>query len=292
MRRRIGASGLEVNAIGLGGMPLSIQGRPDERTALAVIRAFVAGGGDFIDTAISYCLDDSDFGHNERLIAKALGGLERGNVDDVLVATKGGLTRPAGRWDVDASPNWLRDCCERSVRNLGGPIRLYYLHAVDRAVPFLDSVGELVRLKDEGKIVHIGLSNVSARELDAALELTPIAAVQNRCNVFERRDFESGLVAHCRERGVAYVPYSPVGGHFGHRRIGDEPTLARVAAKHGATPYVIALAWLLASGEHILPIPGASKAASATSSLTATGVALDAADVAALDALGARRPSR
>jgi aryl-alcohol dehydrogenase-like predicted oxidoreductase len=284
MRRRIGESGIDVNAVGLGAMPLSIQGRPDERTALAVIAAFVAGGGDFIDTADSYCLGEADFGHNERLIAKALAGLKR---TDVLVATKGGLTRPGGRWEIDASPARLRECCERSARNLGGPIRLYYLHAVDRAVPFADCLGELVRLKDEGKIVHIGLSNVSARELDEAVRLTPIAAVQNRCNIFERRDFDSGLIEHCRKRGVAYVAYSPVGGHFGHRRVGEDATLKRIAVKHGTTPYVIALAWLLAYGDHVLPIPGASKVASATGSLSATRIALDEADLAALD--GARR---
>src|SRR5882672_5396284 len=124
MRRVIGSGGREVNRIGLGGMPLSIQGRPDERTALAVIRAFVENGGDFVDTAISYCLDNTDLGHNERLIAKALAALRR---TDVVVATKGGLTRPNGRWDVDASAQWLRKCCEQSLRDLGGPVALYYL---------------------------------------------------------------------------------------------------------------------------------------------------------------------
>ncbi len=285
MRRAIGQSGIEVNAIGLGGMPLSIQGRPDERTALAVISAFVETGGDFIDTAISYCLDNDDLGHNERLIAKALATLGR---RDVVVATKGGLTRPNGRWDVDASPQWLRRCCVRAVRDLGGAIALYYLHAVDDAVPFADSVGELVRLKDEGKIVNIGLSNVSAKQLDEGLELAPIVAVQNRCNLFERRDFDNGLVEHCRKLGVAYVPYSPVGGHFGHRRVAQDATLARIAAKHSATPYAVALAWLLARGPHVLPIPGATKVASATGSLGATRIALDAADLGALDTLGAR----
>jgi aryl-alcohol dehydrogenase-like predicted oxidoreductase len=282
MRRRIGRDGREVNPIGLGGMPLSIQGRPDERTALAVIRAFVEGGGDFIDTAISYCLDNSDLGHNERLIAKALASLGR---TDIVVATKGGLTRPDGRWDVDASPHWLRRCCEQSVRDLGGPLALYYLHAVDQRVPLAESVGELVRLKDEGKIAAIGLSNVTARQLDEALAIAPIAAVQNRCNVVERRDFTSGLVEHCAKRGVAYVAYSPVGGHFGHRRVAQNAALARVAAKHATTSYVIALAWLLAQGGHVLPIPGASKVASATSSLGATKVVLDADDLTALDAL-------
>jgi len=289
MRRRIGNGGMEVNAIGLGGMPLSIQGRPDERTALAVIGSFVAGGGDFIDTAIRYCFDEADFGHNERLIAKALAGSKR---PGVVVATKGGLTRPGGRWEVDGSPQWLRECCERSVRNLGAPIQLYYLHAVDRGVPFADSVGELVRLKDEGKIVNIGLSNVGAHELDEALELTPIAAVQNRCNIFERRDFETGFVEHCRKHGVAYVAYSPVGGHFGHRRVAEDSTLARVATKHSTTPYGVALAWLLARAENVLPIPGASKVASVTNSLSATRIALDADDLAALDAPGADRHRR
>ena len=286
MKRPLGNTGPAVEPIGLGGMPLSIQNRPDERTALAVIEAFVAGGGDHIDTASSYCLDDNDFGHNERLIAKALRNVGR---TDVVVATKGGLTRPNGRWEVDCSPQWLRHCCEQSVETLGAPIPLYYLHTVDPAVPLEESLGELVRLREEGKIRAIGLSNVNARHLDEALRLTPIAAVQNRCNVLDTRDFDSGLVERCRERGVAYVPYSPVGGHSGHRRLDQYPALARVAAKHGTTPYVIALAWLLAQGPHLVPIPGASKVASITSSLTAPRVQLDAEDLAALATLGSRK---
>jgi aryl-alcohol dehydrogenase-like predicted oxidoreductase len=284
--RSLGSTGASAVAIGLGGMPLSIQNRPDERQALAVIAAFLERGGNFIDTAISYCLDESDFGHNERLIAKALRAAKR---DDVLVATKGGLTRPGGRWEVDCSPAWLRQCCEQSARDLGAPIPLYYLHAVDPAVPLADSVGELVRLRDEGKILAIGLSNVDARQIDAALRITPVAAVQNRCNVLDRRDFDSGLVDRCRELGIAFVPYSPVGGHWGHRRLEQHQPLARVADKHGATPYVIALAWLLAQGPHILPIPGATKVASIESSLTAPRVQLDADDLAALATLGARQ---
>jgi len=286
MQRPIGSTERSVNAIGLGGMPLSIQGRPDERTALAVIQAFVDGGGDFIDTAISYCLDNDDLGHNERLIAKALTSAGR---RDVTVATKGGLTRPGGRWEVDGTPKWLRRCCEQSARDLGAPISLYYLHAVDPDVPLADSVGELVRLRDEGKIAAIGLSNVNARELDAALRITPIAAVQNRCNLHDRRDFDTGLVEHCRKANVAYVPYSPVGGGHGHRRLAKDPTLVRIAAKHSASPYAVALAWLLTKGPHVLPIPGASKVTSIVDSLSATEVSLDPGDLAALDTLGARR---
>jgi aryl-alcohol dehydrogenase-like predicted oxidoreductase len=283
MQRLVGSTGITVNPIGLGGMPLSIQGRPDESAALEVIASFAQSGGDFIDTAVSYCLDNDDLGHNERLIFKALHSLK--HHPDMLVATKGGLTRPNGRWEVDASPRWLRRCCEQSVRDLGNPIRLYYLHAVDPNVPLAASVGELVRLREEGKIVAIGLSNVSAKQLDEALAITPIAAVQNRCNILERRDFDNGLVDHCRVRNIAYVPYSPVGGHHGHKRVAQDPTLGRIAAKHETTPYVIALAWLLAQGDHVLPIPGASKVASARSSLTATRIDLDAEDRTALDAL-------
>ena len=267
-------------------MPLSIQNRPDERTALAVIEAFIAAGGDHIDTASSYCIDEHDFGHNERLIAKAL---RKSGRTDVVVATKGGLTRPDGRWEVDCSPQWLRQCCEQSASTLGAPIPLYYLHTVDPAVPLAESIGELVRLRDEGKIAAIGLSNVNTRHIDEALRMTPIAAVQNRCNVLDRRDFDTGLVARCRELDIAYVPYSPVGGHSGHRRHDQYPTLTRIGDKHGTTPYVIALAWLLAQGPHIVPIPGATKTTSIESSLTAPRVRLDAEDLAALPALGSRK---
>jgi aryl-alcohol dehydrogenase-like predicted oxidoreductase len=284
--RPVGNSGLRVQPIGLGGMPLSIQGRPDERTGRAVIEAFVAGGGNFIDTAISYCLDNRDLGHNERLIAGTLKALGR---SDVIVATKGGLTRPGGRWEVDCTPAWLRSCCEQSARDLGAPIPLYYLHAVDPNVPFADSLGELVKLRDEGKIAAIGLSNVTARHVDEALRMTPIAAVQNRCNVLERHDIDNGLVARCRELGIAYVPYSPVGGHWGHRRLAASPQLARVAAKHATSPHAIALAWLLAQGPHVLPIPGASRVASITNSLSAAETTLDADDLAELDGLHGRR---
>lgn len=284
MRRVIGNT--SVNAIGLGAMPLSIQGRPDEKTALGVIAAFLDGGGDLIDTAISYCLDDSELGHNERLIAKALRAAGR---RDVVVATKGGLRRPEGRWETDGSPEWLRQCCEASARDLGAPIPLYYLHAVDTHVPLTDSVGELVRLREAGTIGAIGLSNVTLPELDAALRVTPIAAVQNRCNLYERRDFRSGLVERCRQAGIAYVPYSPVGGHYGHRRLAEDAALVRIATKHGATPQAIAVAWLLTTGSHVLPIPGASKISSVESSLGAVRVQLDASDLEALAAIGEER---
>jgi aryl-alcohol dehydrogenase-like predicted oxidoreductase len=266
-------------------MPLSISGRPDEAQAYAVVKAFVDAGGDFIDTANVYCLDDGDIGHNERLFAGALRRL--GKQDAVTVATKGGLRRPKGQWLTDGRPAFLRASCEMSLKDLQvDVITLYQLHAVDTAVGLADSLGELLRLRQEGKILHIGLSNVDTRQLEQALGLAPIVSVQNRCSVLEQKDFKNGLVALCAARGVAYIPHSPVGGHHGHVRLRLEALPRRLAEKYQASPYQIALAWLLHKGEQILPIPGASKPGSALDSLKAVEIRLTAEEVAALDRMG------
>lgn len=283
-QRELDSTGLHFAAIGLGAMPLSIGGRPDEAQAFAVIEAFAQGGGDFIDTANVYCLDDDDIGHNERLIRAALSQL--GLTDQVFVATKGGLRRPGGAWIVDGDPGWLRASCERSLRELRTDcIGLYQLHAVDPKIDFGRSLEALIKLQEEGKIRHIGLSNVSPAQLEQALGLTLIASVQNRCNVFDKRDFHNGLIDFCQARRITYIPYSPVGGHNGHARLSREPLLLQLAAKYEATPHRIALAWLLHKGQHILPIPGASKTASIRDSLQATNVSLSAEDIAAIDRL-------
>ncbi|HQC73214.1 MAG TPA: aldo/keto reductase [Candidatus Competibacteraceae bacterium] len=283
-QRELGNTGLMFNAIGLGAMPLSISGRPAAAQAFAVIEAFVADGGNFIDTANVYGLDDDDIGHNERLIRQALEQL--GASDKVLVATKGGLRRPGGAWVVDGDPDWLRQSCEHSLQALQTDcIGLYQLHAVDLKVDFRRSLEALVALKEEGKIRHIGLSNVSPAQLEQALQFTVIASVQNRCNLFDRRDFHNGLIDFCRARRITYIPYSPVGGHHGHVRLGQEPLLQQLAAKYQASPHRIALAWLLHKGWHILPIPGASRVASIRDSLQAMDLNLGAEDIAALDQL-------
>ncbi len=284
MQREIGRSGLEVTAIGLGAMPLSLAGRPEAEPAFRVIEAFVDGGGDFIDTANVYCLDDGDIGHNERLIGRALTRL--GRRDRVLVATKGGLHRPRGNWTVDGRPEFLRASCEASLAALGAEvIDLYQLHAVDPDVDFLETLGALIALRGEGKIRYVGLSNVDPGQLAIALQHTPIASVQNRCNPLSQGDFENGLVDLCRARGVTYIAYSPVGGHFGHRRLASEPLLSRIAAKYATSPQCAALAWLLRKGDHILPIPGASKPASILDSLKAMDLVLDPSDITAIDRL-------
>ncbi len=284
MNRDLNGTGWQVKPIGLGAMPLSIAGRPDESQAFEVIDTFVEDGGNFIDTANVYCLNDSDIGHNERLIHKALTRI--GAREAVLVATKGGLRRPKGEWVTDGNPKWLRSSCEKSLKDLQREaISLYHLHAVDSDVLFDDSLGELIRLKEEGKILNIGLSNVDRAELEFALGRTAVASVQNRCNPFFKRDLDNGLIGLCRERGVAYVPYSPVGGHRGHMRLPKHPLFRRLFKKYGASPYCVALAWLLQKGDHIFPIPGASRVSSVRDSAQALHVRLEPDDVAEIDRL-------
>jgi len=289
MWRTIRGTDLRFNAIGLGAMPLSIAGRPTEDEAEKVVSRFVDLGGNFIDTANVYCLDDGDIGHNERLIARALKSLGKGKgkgKDEVVVATKGGLRRPRGDWKVDGTPQWLRASCEKSLTDLGiDCIGLYQLHAVDPQVGLRDSIEELVRLKDERMVRHVGLSNVTLEQVRMALDRAPIVSVQNRCNLLEKRDFRNGLIDFCREQGLTYIAHSPVGGHYGHLRLSDIPLLIDLAGKYARSTYVIALAWLLAKGEHILPIPGASKLRSVEDSLQAVTVTLTEEDVAAIDRL-------
>src|SRR5580692_572783 len=156
--RPLGSSGLTVGAVGLGGMYLSIRDRPSEDDAVRTIHAALDAGITLIDTADVYCLDQRDIGHNERLIARALREKPHANV---VVATKGGLERPSGSWTRNARPVHLREACERSLKALGvSRIDVYQLHAPDPSVPLADSVGELAKLRAEGKIAHVALSNV------------------------------------------------------------------------------------------------------------------------------------
>ncbi len=281
--RQLDNTNIEVNAIGLGAMPLSLDGRPDEAQALGVIKAFVDGGGNFIDSANVYCVDDSDVGHNEKLIAKALSKLEESN--NIIVATKGGLRRPKGDWTADASPAWLRQSCEKSLRDLNtNSIFLYQLHALDPDVPLTDSVGELARLKGEGKIQHIGLSNVTVEHIQLALSITNIISVQNRCNLFERTSFKNGVVKFCEENKITFIAHSPVGGHSQHAQRADNILLKKLAEKYDASTYQIMIAWLLNKSPSILTIPGASKMSSITDSLQATNVEISKEDMQLLEA--------
>jgi aryl-alcohol dehydrogenase-like predicted oxidoreductase len=283
--RQIGRTGIRVYPIGLGGMPMSLDGRPPEAQSIAVIHAAIEAGVTLIDTADSYCRDDLDFNHNEKLIGKALKAHPAGKT--ITVATKGGLTRPRGAWNTDARPERLMRCCEASLKALGvEAITLYQLHAPDDRVPFADSVGALAKLKEQGKILHVGLSNVDVAQLDEAQRIVRVESVQNECNPGSVGDFRNGVIAACAKQGVTYLPYSPVGGHYGHRQQSKQRVLVEIGKAYGASPYQVALAWLLAKGPHLIPIPGASKITSIRDSAGAAGLELTADEIKKVDALG------
>lgn len=281
--RPLGATGRAVRPIGLGGMPMSIQGRPSEVQSLRTLTEALDLGFDLIDTADVYCLDDGDLGHNERLIATALREWG-GDRDRVLVATKGGCTRPGGRWDVDGRPARLKAACERSLKALGVErIALYQLHAPDPKVRFEDSVGALAELRAAGKVAHVGLSNVSVDQIRAAQAIVPITSVQNRLSPLDVRALRDGVVAHCAAEGITFLAYSPVGGSRGIGRLRETAALKEVAGRTGWTVPQVALAWLLACSPCVVPIPGASKVASARASAAVWDRVLPEAEVAALD---------
>jgi len=283
--RSLGPGASAVSVVGLGGMHLSIDGRPDdETTALRVVHAALDAGATILDTADVYCLDDGDIGHNERLIAKAL-RTWGGRRDTVVVATKGGMTRPAGRWERDGHPEHLRRACDRSLKALGvDRIDLYQLHAPDPEVPFAESIGTLAELQRAGKIRWVGVSNVTVADMDTAARMVPLVAVQNRLNPFFREALTGGVVAECARRGLGFLAYSPVGGGRLNRKLPSHPVLQPIARRHGTSPHAVVLAWVLAQGDTVIAIPSARTPAHAADSLTAVDIHLSPAELAAIDA--------
>ena len=215
-KRSIGGSGLFVRPIGLGCMPLSLKGRFPDGYGVSVLCAALDAGLNLLDTADVYCIDHTDIGHNERLIANALREW-KGESDSIVVATKGGLDRPGGAWVVNAGPDHLRAACEASLKALEvETIPLYHLHAPDPKVSLAESVGALAELREEGKIRHIGLSNVSVADIRLASSIVPIVSVQNRCNPFDREAWQQGVISCCEQNRIAFIAYSPVGGGAGN----------------------------------------------------------------------------
>lgn len=283
-KRKLGQTGREVFPIGFGAMALSIQGRPDETQAISVIHAALDAGIELIDSADVYCLTDEDWGHNEALLRKALDLREKS--PEPIITTKGGLRRPEGEWVVDATPQRLREACEHSLKMLRtDSIFLYQLHASDENVPIEDSIGELTRLQREGKIQHIGVSNFRQDELEVAMKVARIETVQNKCNPNQQTDIKNGLIRFCAENDIAYFAYSPVGGLHGHRVLSQNPVLAELSKKYGASRYCLILAWLLSKGPNVIPIPGASRAASIQDDVKAASLQLSPEDLQKIDKL-------
>ena len=260
---------LQVNRLGFGAMRLTgsgIWGEPkDPQGARRVLLRALELGVNFIDTADSYGPDV-----NERLIAQTLHPYPRG----VVIATKGGLIRPGrDQWERRGSPAHLRQACEASLKRLRVErIDLYQFHSPDRQVRVEDSVGELAKLQQEGKIRHIGVSNFSVAELESVAGIAKIVSVQNRYNITDRRSDD--VIAYCENRKMAFIPWYPLaaGEHAG--RDSGSRELERIAKQHSVSTAQAALAWLLARSPAMLPIPGTSSIAHLEENVAAAGISL------------------
>jgi aryl-alcohol dehydrogenase-like predicted oxidoreductase len=273
-----------VSVIGYGGMHLSITGRPPEADGVRVIHAALDAGMTLIDTADAYCLDASETGHNERLIARALREWT-GPGDRILVATKGGIVRTGTRWDRDGRPEHLRAACDASLKALGvDRIALYQLHAPDPAVPFAESVGALADLQRAGKVRFIGLSNVSVSQIREAESRVRVTTVQNRLSPFFREALEDGVVDYCASRGIGFLAYSPTGGGRLTKKLPSHPILVEIGGRIDATPHAVCLAWVLSRGATVIAIPSARSLEHARDSARAADLALTPADLQAITA--------
>ncbi|WP_405063508.1 aldo/keto reductase [Kribbella sp. NBC_01505] len=277
---------VQVSPIGLGGMPMSIEGRPDEARSIATIHAALDAGITLIDTADAYHLTATDVGHNETLIAKALSSYG-GDTSDVLVATKGGHLRPGdGSWTLDGSPAYLKQAVEGSLKRLGvEAIGLYQFHRPDPKTPYEDSVGAIRDLLDAGKIRQAGISNANPEQIRLSNDILGgrLVSVQNQFSPkFRSSEPELEL---CDELGIAFLPWSPLGGISNAGDLGDNhPAFHTLAADLGVSPQKLTLAWMLAKSPVVIPIPGSSRPETIRDSYSAIELTLTPDQIAALDA--------
>jgi aryl-alcohol dehydrogenase-like predicted oxidoreductase len=262
---------LTVNRLGFGAMRITGRGiwgePPDVDEAKAVLRRAVELDINFIDTADSYGPEVS-----ENLIAEALHPYP----DGLVIATKGGLERPGpGRWPANGRPDHLKEACEGSLRRLRlERIPLYQFHRPDPRVPFGESIGALIELQREGKVRHIGLSNVTVQQLQEARRITPIVSVQNRYNHADRGS--DPVLEACEREQLAFLPWAPIQDHESNRVVQD------VARRHDATVHQVVLAWLFARSPAMLPIPGTGSVAHLEENIASAGLELSEDEVARL----------
>ena len=274
----------EVFPIGLGEMPLSLEGRPDEAQAIRTIHAALDAGVTLIDTADAYAWDGDDVNHGERLLAKAL----RGRHDGVIVATKGGHTRSGRSWDLDGRPEHIRAACEASLRALEtDAIDLYQLHRPDPDVPYAESIGAFRDLQAEGKVRWVGISNTDVDQIEEARSIVEVAAVQNQLALDFTAPIANGEVALCEDAGIAFLPWSPLGGIGKADGTGTVEPVVAAAEAHGVSPQQVALAWLLSLSATMIPIPGSSRPETITDSARAATLQLGDDELRAIsDAAG------
>ena len=271
----------EIFPIGLGGMPLSLRGRPDEDRAIRTIHAALDAGITLIDTADAYAYDGDDVGHNERLIAKAL----RGRRDGVIVATKGGHTRVGQAWELDGRPEHIRAACEASLRALDTDvIDLYQYHRPDPDVPYAETIGAFKELQDAGKVRWVGVSNANTEQLDEARAIVDVVSVQNQLALDFTSPVAKGEVRYADEHGLAFLPWSPLGGIGRAGGTADVTPVVAAAEAHGVSPQQVALAWLLALSPRVVPIPGASRPETIADSARAAELVLSADELRAISA--------
>jgi pyridoxine 4-dehydrogenase len=262
---------LTVNRLGYGAMRITGSGvwgdPPDREQAKAALRKAVELGVNFIDTADSYGPEVS-----ETLIAETLYPY----ADDLVIATKGGLVRPGpGQWDPDGRPEHLREALEGSLRRLKlEQIPLYQFHRPDPKVPFEESVGAIAQLKDEGKIRHVGLSNVTDEQFHQAERIVPIVSIQNRYNVTDRKS--ETIVDLAEQEELTFLPWAPI------QDADDIDVIVSAARDYGVFPRQIVLAWLLARSPRILPIPGSGSPGHVEENVAAASIKLDQGVVAAI----------
>jgi pyridoxine 4-dehydrogenase len=262
---------LTVNRLGFGAMRITGQGiwgdPPSRDQAIATLRRVIELGVNFIDTADSYGPEVS-----ETLIAEALYPYP----DDLVIATKGGFARSGpNRWEANGRPEHLREACEGSLRRLRlDQIPLYQFHTPDRTVPFAESVGAIAELKAEGKIRHVGLSNVTEDQFREAERIIPIVSIQNRFNVTDRKS--ESIIDLCEQEGMVFLPWAPI------QQTEEKVAVAVAARRHGVTEHQVVLAWLLAHSPAILPIPGTGSPAHAEENVAAAAVDLSRDELEAI----------
>lgn len=317
-QRELGKNGLKVPAMGLGCMTMTaIYGAPDDDRSVATIHRAIELGANFIDTADMY-----GQGSNEELVGRAIADRR----EHVILASKFGNVRlPDGGREIVGRPDYVPQACDASLKRLGiDHIDLYYQHRVDPTVPIEETVGAMARLIEAGKVRYLGLSEAGPETIRRANATHPISALQSEYSLWTR-DLEAEILPTCRELGIGLVPYSPLGRGFltatihGFGDLAEKDRrkelprfqdgnreenlkllapLEEVAAKHGCTPAQAALAWILAQGDDIVPIPGTKRPERVDENLGALDVKLDEGDLAKLDAtfspgaaLGTRYPA-
>jgi aryl-alcohol dehydrogenase-like predicted oxidoreductase len=271
----------QVFPIGLGEMPLSLRGRPDEDQAIRTIHAALDAGIDLIDTADAYCYDERDTGHGERLVAKAL----RGRRDGVIVATKAGHVRNGQAWEVDGRPEHIRAACEASLRALETDvIDLYQFHRPDPDVPYAESIGAFKELQDAGKVRWLGVSNATVEQLEEALAIVDLVSVQNQLALNFTAPIAKGELDAATKRQLAFLPWSPLGGIGKADGTAAVAPVAQAAEAHGVSPQQVVLAWLLALSPTMIPIPGSSRPETIADSARAADLRLSREEVDAISA--------